>query len=361
MSCTVMYQPYAMSYSSCDRSGSEKQKLFKFSTAPSPPDSLHSDTSSYNSPGPLSVGTGSSSAASATLTVNSQSQTNSQTTRRPLTPATITSARGSSSSSTLTSSSTGTIGNAVSSGGSGTASATATSTNTNSGDPTTHQQQEHESSVSHSHRAHYLSANCVVFVHYNGDVSRVVDEHFSRALSSAYSNDKSSKSSPMSTRNFPPSFWNSNYQPSKPLASYGAAEFYGAAVEYGPPIPGLSHHHQADPWHYPLPPHQGYHHRPTEIPYPPMPSSSRFNAAQYGSFLLAGASSSAGRFAGMPSASQCGVKSESGPWVGGRYHHDTLSDLHLADYSAAAAAHYSNMTAGLETTVQDSSKDLYWF
>ena len=72
----------------------------------------------------------------------------------------------------------------------------------------------------------------------------------------------------------------------------------------------------------------------------------RFNAAQYGSFLLAGASSSAGRFPGMPTASQCGVKGESSAWGGGRYHHDTLSDLHLADYSAAAAAHYSNMTAG---------------
>ena len=81
--------------------------------------------------------------------------------------------------------------------------------------------------------------------------------------------------SPMSTRNFPASFWNSNYQPSKPIASYGAADFYGAAVEYGPPIPGLSHHHQTDPWHYSLQPHQGYHHRPTEIPYPPMPSTSR--------------------------------------------------------------------------------------
>lgn len=79
----------------------------------------------------------------------------------------------------------------------------------------------------------------------------------------------------MSTRNFPPSFWNSNYQPSKPLASYGA-DFYGAAVDYGTPLAGLAHHHQGDPWHYPLPPpHQSYHARTTEIPYPPMPSTSR--------------------------------------------------------------------------------------
>jgi hypothetical protein len=74
----------------------------------------------------------------------------------------------------------------------------------------------------------------------------------------------------MSTRNFPPSFWNSDYQPSatKPFMSYGATEFYDYA--------GLSHHHQADPWHYPLTPHhQGYHHRPAELSYPPMPSTSR--------------------------------------------------------------------------------------
>lgn len=34
-------------------------------------------------------------------------------------------------------------------------------------------------------RAQYVSANCVVFTHYSGDVESVVDEHFSRALSSA--------------------------------------------------------------------------------------------------------------------------------------------------------------------------------
>lgn len=32
-------------------------------------------------------------------------------------------------------------------------------------------------------RAQYVSANCVVFTHYSGDVAAVVDEHFTRALS----------------------------------------------------------------------------------------------------------------------------------------------------------------------------------
>lgn len=31
-------------------------------------------------------------------------------------------------------------------------------------------------------RAQYVSANCVVFTHYQGDAAAVVDEHFSRAL-----------------------------------------------------------------------------------------------------------------------------------------------------------------------------------
>lgn len=39
--------------------------------------------------------------------------------------------------------------------------------------------------------AEYLSARCVVFTYFHGDIGDVVDEHFSRALSqaSAFSND----------------------------------------------------------------------------------------------------------------------------------------------------------------------------
>lgn len=33
-----------------------------------------------------------------------------------------------------------------------------------------------------SSRAQYVSANCVVFTHYQGDAATVVDEHFNRAL-----------------------------------------------------------------------------------------------------------------------------------------------------------------------------------
>lgn len=39
-----------------------------------------------------------------------------------------------------------------------------------------------DSSEEGSSRAQYVSANCVVFTHYQGDAASVVDEHFSRAL-----------------------------------------------------------------------------------------------------------------------------------------------------------------------------------
>lgn len=42
---------------------------------------------------------------------------------------------------------------------------------------------EGETGASGRARAQYVSANCVVFTHYSGDVAAVVDEHFSRALS----------------------------------------------------------------------------------------------------------------------------------------------------------------------------------
>ncbi|OXA50505.1 Protein vestigial [Folsomia candida] len=429
MSCTVMYQPYAMSssnYGVCDRPPAEK-KPFRFPYVPSPPDSLHSDTSSY-SPGPSS-----STAAAAgpppnpthspqlSLSLSLNNSSSSSTTgngRRPLTPllglvgptfsspsssapATITSAtqllqiqqqqqqqhhslggrsphnsmhrqhhsHSHSSSSTATSNSS-----------SSSASATITShthphpahlldhPNTDGGEPSQQQQQQSNNDNNDQqqqvgnggggggNRVQYLSANCIVYENYREETARVVEDHFNRALSAA----TSTKCSPMSTRNFPPSFWNSNYQPQPSsskqpfvnMGGYSASDFYGAAVDYaGSTLSGLGHHHhhQADPWHYPLTSHHQGYHRATDLsPYPPMPSTSRFNAAQYGSFFLAGAaatSSAASRFA--TGAGQCGanLKGDSTSWSSGLYHHphEAISELNLADY--AAAAHYTNRTA----------------
>ncbi|EEB20053.1 protein vestigial, putative [Pediculus humanus corporis] len=92
---------------------------------------------------------------------------------------------------------------------------------------------------SSSSRAQYVSANCVVFTHYTGDVAAVVDEHFTRALNYSEKSSSGSKdSSPMSSRNFPPSFWSSNYQsPTVSVSHHG--ELYS---EY-------QHAAGVDPWH----------------------------------------------------------------------------------------------------------------
>lgn len=48
------------------------------------------------------------------------------------------------------------------------------------------EEEENDSgSTSRSGRPQYVSANCVVFIHYTGDVQAVVEEHFTRALNYA--------------------------------------------------------------------------------------------------------------------------------------------------------------------------------
>lgn len=48
-------------------------------------------------------------------------------------------------------------------------------------------------------RAQYVSANCVVFTHYSGDVAAVVDDHFTRALSLDKQKGTTSTTSPTET------------------------------------------------------------------------------------------------------------------------------------------------------------------
>ncbi|KAJ0008549.1 hypothetical protein NQD34_015964 [Periophthalmus magnuspinnatus] len=68
--------------------------------------------------------------------------------------------------------------------------------------------------------AEYLSSRCVLFTYYQGDISSVVDQHFSRALSSYMDGEGKRRApethgtdaaSPSGRRSFPPSFWDSNY------------------------------------------------------------------------------------------------------------------------------------------------------
>ncbi|XP_037827879.1 protein vestigial isoform X1 [Lucilia sericata] len=173
-------------------------------------------------------------------------------------------------------------------------------------------------------RAQYLSATCVVFTNYSGDTASVVDEHFSRALNF---NNKESKESttPMSTRNFPPSFWNSNYvHPVTATTHPQMSDLYSSDGGYA-----------TDPWvphaaaHYGTYAHAAHAHAAHAHAY-------HHNMAQYGSLLR------------LPQ--QYGHSS--------RLHHDQQT-AHALE-SAAAYSSYPTM-AGLEAQVQESSKDLYWF
>ncbi|XP_022220293.2 protein vestigial [Drosophila obscura] len=173
-------------------------------------------------------------------------------------------------------------------------------------------------------QAQYLSATCVVFTNYSGDTASVVDEHFSRALN--YNNkDTKESQSPMSTRNFPPSFWNSNYVHPIPAPTHPqVTDLYGSATDTG---------YATDPWvphaaaaHYGSYAHAAHAHAAHAHAY-------HHNMAQYGSLLR------------LPQqyASH-----------GSRLHHDQPT-AHALEYSS-----YPTM-AGLEAQVQETSKDLYWF
>lgn len=106
--------------------------------------------------------------------------------------------------------------------------------------------------------AEYLSSRCVLFTYYQGDISSVVDEHFSRALSTYMEGEGKRRladtASPSIRRSFPPSFWDSNY-PSPvgrghcdPGASpYTMDPYTHAALHQGLPHP---HAHPPESWSY---------------------------------------------------------------------------------------------------------------
>ncbi|XP_075869140.1 transcription cofactor vestigial-like protein 2a [Nelusetta ayraudi] len=229
--------------------------------------------------------------------------------------------------------------------------------------------------------AEYLSSRCVLFTYFQGDISAVVDEHFSRALSHtaavAYPPSGSHKavrdgSFPMSQRSFPPSFWNSSYQPSVSSALGSALSAPHADLPFpGDPYSSLhSHLHQSSPdaWH---PSHPHHHHHPHHHPhhhhyslggatsaYPRPGVHDVYGPAfdpRYGSLLVPSVRPhhrlAAGSSVPGPSASPCDLagKGESGTgsgWSGA--------------FTGAGAEIGLNMdTAGLQA--QEKSKDLYWF
>nr|XP_012807174.1 transcription cofactor vestigial-like protein 2 isoform X3 [Jaculus jaculus] len=129
----------------------------------------------------------------------------------------------------------------------------------------------------HQPEAEYINSRCVLFTYFQGDISSVVDEHFSRALSqpSSYfpgcASSKAQRSSgpwrawgsfPMSQRSFPASFWNSAYPAPvpAPLGSPLAAahsELPFAPDPYSPAaLHGHLHQGTAEAWH----PHHAHSH-----------------------------------------------------------------------------------------------------
>ncbi|KAG9333564.1 hypothetical protein JZ751_011401 [Albula glossodonta] len=110
--------------------------------------------------------------------------------------------------------------------------------------------------------AEYLNSRCVLFTYYQGDISTVVDEHFSRALSSYIEGEGKKRSadlgtdtpSPSARRSFPPSFWDSNYpSPQSRGHCEGVSPYsmdpYPSGLHPGIPQPH-PHPHPSESWGY---------------------------------------------------------------------------------------------------------------
>ncbi|XP_029434823.1 transcription cofactor vestigial-like protein 3 isoform X2 [Rhinatrema bivittatum] len=227
----------------------------------------------------------------------------------------------------------------------------------------------------------YLSSRCVLLTYFQGDIGAEVDEHFSRALSqaSSFSSESStakSKSGPHplwregsisnQRSSFPPSFWNSSYQPPPPQCVSGVHADFPATTSGAFPStepsswPGHSLHQTvapapsavSEPWHYPLasqgsPPythvHEVYmHHRRHHHP------GSHLDP-RYGSLLIPSV-----RAARIP-APQCDITktdstiatSTASAWAGA--FHGTVDIVPSFGFDAAGLQH------------QEKSKDPPWF
>jgi len=225
-------------------------------------------------------------------------------------------------------------------------------------------------------KAQYLTANCLLLTYFNGDAANLVDAHFDRALNceKTSQNDKGSldgklrdcndlsssphssspsTSLPLSQRNFPASFWNSEYHslPSSEVASAASslASIAGQSAHSHDLYPsdpyasaGTS---MVDPW-------QNY-----------MAAAASGHAAYYSAGAAAAAAGRLNQYHHHPSTAFL-LQRQGRPST-------SSSSSAAANSSAAAAAAaavegygaaaYSAMT-GLEGSMhQGTSKDLYWF
>nr|XP_015211165.1 PREDICTED: transcription cofactor vestigial-like protein 2 isoform X3 [Lepisosteus oculatus] len=229
--------------------------------------------------------------------------------------------------------------------------------------------------------AEYINSRCVLFTYVQGDISAVVDEHFSRALSqpSSYvpssASNKTSRSTsswrdgsfPMSQRSFPPSFWNSTYQPAVTASLSSALGAPHAEIPFpADPYSAASLHshlHQgpAEPWH-----HAHHHHHPYSLSGAISTQSSAYPRPamhdvygtpfdpRYSSLLVPSVRPHRLTPATVPApgAPQCDLgkgESASSAWTGAFTGAGTDMGQSLS----------LNMDAGLQP--QEKSKDLYWF
>ncbi|XP_007521089.1 transcription cofactor vestigial-like protein 2 isoform X2 [Erinaceus europaeus] len=200
--------------------------------------------------------------------------------------------------------------------------------------PTSIKEEEGSPEKERPPEAEYINSRCVLFTYFQGDISSVVDEHFTRALSqpSSYSpsctSSKAPRSSgpwrdtsfPMSQRSFPASFWNSAYQApvATPLGSSLAAAHselpFAAADPYSPALHSHLHQGPAEAWHHAHPhPHHAHPHHPYALggalgpqaaPYPRPASVHEVYAPhfdpRYGPLLMPAASGRPARLAPAP-------------------------------------------------------------
>ncbi|KAK0053323.1 transcription cofactor vestigial-like protein 2 isoform X1 [Biomphalaria pfeifferi] len=234
--------------------------------------------------------------------------------------------------------------------------------------------------------AHYMGVNCVLFTYFTGDTSAVVDDHFTRALNQSTAYDNASNMSrskehgnkaslrPMSSRDLPPSFWNSSYQPQANQHHFlgqTSHQFHGPhgssvgvsgssssgelnpfhSTYLSPALHSLSNL-QADPWAYSFPSSSSgmpYPHRP--VPYDlGYTTSSRFSQ-NYSSFLMQPSAVRSSPFSSM--TGHCDTSKSSD------HSRSRFSDHR---FGADFAAHHGSCTAmDSAAGLQEATKDLYWF
>ncbi|XP_056152353.1 transcription cofactor vestigial-like protein 2b [Lampris incognitus] len=242
-------------------------------------------------------------------------------------------------------------------------SSSSSSSSSSSYPPAASRQDEGPKEKREAPEAEYLTSRCVLFTYYHGDISSVVDEHFSRALSSYMDGEGKRRvadqqgadtPSPGSRRSFPPSFWDSNYSSpqSHSHCETGAPAYsmdpYGSGLHPGLPHPHPHAHPHAHPHSHPHP-SESWGYPQTQAYGPPRPLHELYSPSalepHYGPLL-------------MPA-----VRPPHLPTLPGHYEVSKLepspswpSLLPPGDVSQSLAL---NMDAGLQH--HKKGKELYWF